>query len=328
MKKIVLFAVSLLLLGVQVAWAQRTVTGKVTSTDEPMGHPQVAVKVPGTSIGTVTNFDGEFSLSVPEGVSKLEFSCLGLTTKIVDITGSNMNVKMDASAIALTEVSITGYGVSRKAATTGAAAQVEGDVVKKSTESNVINGLQGNVAGLQISSSTGQPGAPTSARIRGTSSVNSGNAPLYVIDGVPVSNGGYGMYTYTDPLASLNPEDIENIAVLKDASATSIYGSRASNGVIVITTKKGNEGKTQFSLNAKVGMSTKPFVKHNFQKVNADDFRTYILDAKRNTITGGVLDPSTIRALGNEFQGYDVWSQGTTDWWDAVTRIGIIQDYS
>ena len=332
MKKLVLFAVSLLLLGVQVAWAQRTVTGKVTSSDEPMGHPQVAVKVPGTSIGTVTNFDGEFSLSVPEGVSKLEFSCLGLTTKLVDIS-SNMNVKMEASAIALTEVSITGYGVSRKAATTGAAAQVEGDVVKKSTESNVINGLQGNVAGLQISSSTGQPGAPTSARIRGTSSVNSGNAPLYVIDGVPVSNGGFGMYTYTDPLASLNPEDIENIAVLKDASATSIYGSRASNGVIVITTKKGNEGKTQFSLNAKVGMSTKPFVKHSFQKVNADDYRKYLADAKRNSRPAFeqiFSDDYFLREFNNDFKsaGYDLMTAETTDWWDEVTRIGIIQDYS
>lgn len=330
MKKLVLFAVSLLLVGVQVAWAQRTISGKVTSADEPMGHPQVAVKVPGTSTGTVTNFDGEFTLSVPDGVSKLEFSCLGLTTKIVDITGSFMTVKMDATAIALTEVSITGYGVSRKAATTGAAAQVEGDVVKKSTESNVINGLQGNVAGLQISASTGQPGAPTSARIRGTSSVNSGNAPLYVIDGVPVSNGGYGMYTYTDPLASLNPEDIENISVLKDASATSIYGSRASNGVIVITTKKGSEGKTQFTLNAKIGMSTTPFVKHDFQKVNADDYRTYLVDMRRNAISAAKdMSPEQILSgIRNDFRGYNILTQGTTDWWDAVTRIGIIQDYS
>lgn len=330
MKKLVLFAVSLLLVGVQVAWAQRTISGKVTSADEPMGHPQVAVKVPGTSTGTVTNFDGEFTLSVPDGVSKLEFSCLGLTTKIVDITGSFMTVKMDATAIALTEVSITGYGVSRKAATTGAAAQVEGDVVKKSTESNVINGLQGNVAGLQISASTGQPGAPTSARIRGTSSVNSGNAPLYVIDGVPVSNGGYGMYTYTDPLASLNPEDIENISVLKDASATSIYGSRASNGVIVITTKKGSEGKTQFTLNAKIGMSTTPFVKHDFQKVNADDYRTYLVDMRRNAITAAkdMTDEQVLSGIRNDFRGYNILTQGTTDWWDEVTRIGIIQDYS
>lgn len=335
MKKIVLFAVSLLLMGAQVAWGQRNISGKVTSADEPMGHPQVAVKVPGTSIGTVTNFDGEFTLSVPDGTKKLEFSCLGLTTKTVDITGGFMTVKMEATAIALTEVSITGYGVSRKAATTGAAAQVEGDVVKKSTESNVINGLQGNVAGLQISSSTGQPGSPTSARIRGVSSVNSGNAPLYVIDGVPVSNGGYGMYTYTDPLASLNPEDIENIAVLKDASATSIYGSRASNGVIVITTKKGNEGKTQFSLNAKVGMSTSPFVKHNFQKVNADDYRTYLVDAVR--AVKGNEDKTTeaiLKTLGNEhFKGfdsykYDLATIGTTDWWNEVTRTGVLQDYS
>lgn len=343
MRKIVLLAVSLLLLGVEVALAQRTISGKVTSSDEPQGHPQVAVKVPGSSVGTVTDFDGQFTLSVPNGVSKLEFSCLGLQTKTLDITGAFMTVKMEASAIALEEVSITGYGISRKAASTGASAQVEGDVVKKRTESNVINGLQGSVAGLQISSSTGQPGAPTTARIRGTSSVNSGNAPLYIIDGVPVSNGGYGMYTYTDPLASINPEDIESISVLKDASATSIYGSRASNGVIVITTKKGNEGKTQFMLNAKLGVSSSPFIKHNFQKVDGDDYKIYLIDAWKNSVPGGanmtdeqvlsaINDNSFLVKAGDKSDGHDYnltdKSVGYTDWWDAVTRLGIIQDYS
>lgn len=330
MRKIVLFALSLLLMGAQVAFAQRTISGKVTSADEPQGHPQVAVKVPGTSTGTVTNFDGEFTLSLPAGVKQLEFSCLGLQTKLVDVVGNFLTVKMEATAIALQEVSITGYGVSRKAATTGAAAQVDGEVVKKSTESNVINGLQGSVAGLQISSSTGQPGSPTTARVRGVSSVNSGNAPLYVVDGVPISSGGYGMYTYTDPLASINPEDIENIAVLKDASATSIYGSRASNGVIVITTKKGTEGKTQFMLNAKIGMSTAPFIKKNFKKVSADDYRTYLLDLKYGQ-TGeernAQNDKGFIKGFSNEL-GYDFNTKTNTDWWDEVTRTGIIQDYS
>ncbi|MEG1762560.1 MAG: TonB-dependent receptor plug domain-containing protein, partial [Bacteroidales bacterium] len=288
MRKLVLFAVSLLFIGTQVAFAQRTVSGKVTSSEDNLGIPGVAVQAKGTSIGTTTNIDGVFSFMAPAGATTLVFSSLGMKSQEVAIGSGVVNIVMKPDALSLEGVVVTGYGVRKKAAFTGSATQVGEDVVKQKTESNVINSLQGSVAGLQISAATGQPGAPTTARIRGLGSINSGNAPLYVIDGVPVSSGAMGLNTDdpgsgTDPLATINPDDIENISVLKDASATSIYGSRASNGVIVITTKKGTEGKTNLNFSAKFGISTPPIVKRSFQKVNYEDYKTFLTESVRNS---------------------------------------------
>lgn len=333
-----LFTVSLLFMGANLAWGQRTVTGKVTSADEPMGIPSVAVMVEGTTIGVTTDMNGMFTLkNVPTTAKNLKISAMGLKTKTLPISNAPMNIVMESSAIALQEVSITGYGVRKKVDNVGAASQVGEEVIKKQTESNIINSLQGSTAGLQISSSTGQPGSPTTARIRGNSSINSGNEPLYVIDGVPVSNGEYGMYTATDPLATINPEDIENIAILKDASATSIYGSRASNGVIVVTTKKGTEGKATFTLNGKIGFSTPPSIKHDFQKVNRDNYKNFLYDSYLNSLKDGyvptalyeaaVKDPSSV---WKKFEAVGVYFNRdiNTNWWDEVTRTGLIQDYS
>ena len=345
MKKLVLFTVSLFLMGAaNIALGQRTITGKVTSAEEPDGVPMVAVQVEGTTVGTSTDFNGVFTLNnVPASAKNLKFSAMGLKEKIVPITGGVMNVQMESSAIVMQEVQISssGYGVKKKVDNVGAAVSVGEDVIKRQTESNVINSLQGSVPGMQVSSASGQPGSSTSVRIRGTSSLSSGNAPLYVIDGVPVVTGAMGMSDYTDgsgtdPLSSLNSEDIESIALLKDASATSIYGSRASNGVIVITTKKGKEGKVSFGVNAKVGFATPPHVKRRFQKVDADDFKTFIfesiLNAKtgRNTILGDKANPNRIlnSPLVTGTYGIDFSKGYNTNWWDEVTRLGLIQDYS
>ena len=345
MKKLVLFTVSLFLMGAaNIALGQRTITGKVTSAEEPDGVPMVAVQVEGTTVGTSTDFNGVFTLNnVPASAKNLKFSAMGLKEKIVPITGGVMNVQMESSAIVMQEVQISssGYGVKKKVDNVGAAVSVGEDVIKRQTESNVINSLQGSVPGMQVSSASGQPGSSTSVRIRGTSSISSGNAPLYVIDGVPVVTGAMGMSDYTDgsgtdPLSSLNSEDIESIALLKDASATSIYGSRASNGVIVITTKKGKEGKVSFGVNAKVGFATPPHVKRRFQKVDADDFKTFIFESVLNAETNRdnrlfyMNNPEELLAgnlVLNNF-GIDFSKGYNTDWWDAVTRIGLIQDYS
>ncbi|MDE7357310.1 MAG: SusC/RagA family TonB-linked outer membrane protein, partial [Bacteroidales bacterium] len=345
MKKLVLFTMSLFLMGAaNIALGQRTITGKVTSAEEPDGVPMVAVQVEGTTVGTSTDFNGVFTLNnVPASAKNLKFSAMGMKEKIVPITGGVMNVQMESSAIVMQEVQISssGYGVKKKVDNVGAAVSVGEDVIKRQTESNVINSLQGSVPGMQVSTASGQPGSSTSVRIRGTSSLSSGNAPLYVIDGVPVVTGAMGMSDYTDgsgtdPLSSLNSEDIESIALLKDASATSIYGSRASNGVIVITTKKGKEGKVSFGVNAKVGFATPPHVKRRFQKVDADDFKTFIFESilnsksNRNTVLGDIADPSRIleSSLVTETYGIDFSKGYNTNWWDAVTRLGLIQDYS
>ena len=277
MKKLVLFVMSLFLLGAaNVALGQRTVTGKVTSAEDPMGVPMVAVQVEGTTIGTSTDLNGVYTLSnIPASAKNLKFSAMGMKDKVVPITGGVVNVVMESQAIALEEVQISGsgYGVRKKVDNVGSAVAVGEEVVKRQTESNVINSLQGSVPGMQVSTASGQPGSSTTVRIRGKSSLSSGNDPLYVIDGVPIVTGAMGMSDYsggdgTDPLAALNPEDIESIQLLKDASATSIYGSRASNGVIVVTTKKGQEGKVNFSLNAKIGVETPPMIKMSLIKIS------------------------------------------------------------
>lgn len=359
MKKLVLFVVSLFLMGAaNVALGQRTVTGKVTSAEEPMGIPMVAVQVEGTTIGTSTDLNGVYTLNnIPATAKNLKFSAMGMEDKIVPITSGVINVEMKSAAIALQEVQVsaTGYGVRKKVDNVGSAVQVGEEVITRQTESNVINSLQGSVPGMQVSTASGQPGSSTTVRIRGTSSLSSGNDPLYVIDGVPIITGAMGFSDYTDgqgtdPLASLNPEDIESIQLLKDASATSIYGSRASNGVIVITTKRGKEGKVSFGVNAKVGFATPPNVKKRFRKVNLEDFKTFLYEARLNTAANdrtyqrwleqpdfalqnytsygidflnnnGFRTPAQIEEFGPNTVYY-------TDWWDEVTRNGLIQDYS
>ena len=345
MKKLALFVVSLFLMGAaNMALGQRTVTGKVTSAEDPNGVPMVAVMVEGTTIGTSTDINGVYTLAnVPATAKNLKFSAMGMKEKIVPITGGVVNVVLESQAIALEAVQISGYGVKKKVDNVGAAVAVGEDVIKRQTESNVINSLQGSVPGMQVSSASGQPGSSTTVRIRGKSSLSSGNDPLYVIDGVPIITGAMGFSDYTDgqgtdPLASLNPEDIENIQLLKDASATSIYGSRASNGVIVITTKKGQEGKTSFNVNAKIGIATPPFVKKRFQKVNLADFKTFLWEAQLNVAPTRwereyyLNNPDAVWRLYNTpSRGINFMEGSTptyTNWWDEVTRNGIIQDYS
>lgn len=350
MKKLVLLVMSLFLLGAaNVALGQRTVTGKVTSAEDPMGVPMVAVQVEGTTIGTSTDLNGVYTLSnIPASAKNLKFSAMGMKDKIVPISGGVVNVVMESQAIALEEVQISGsgYGVRKKVDNVGSAVAVGEEVVKRQTESNVINSLQGSVPGMQVSTASGQPGSSTTVRIRGKSSLSSGNDPLYVIDGVPIVTGAMGMSDYsggdgTDPLATLNPEDIESIQLLKDASATSIYGSRASNGVIVVTTKKGQEGKVNFSLNAKIGVATPPMVKKRFQKVNLEDFKKFLYEMKYNS---AVNLNERFRFENDEevvWRWYKTRGYGTgmdftaetgnpanTNWWNEVTRNGIIQDYS
>ena len=364
MKKLVLFVVSLFLMGAaNMAFGQRTVTGKVTSADDPMGIPMVAVQIEGTTIGTSTDLNGVYTLNnIPATAKNLKFSAMGMKDKIVPISGGVINVVMETAAISLQEVQVSasGYGVRKKVDNVGSAVQVDEEVITRQTESNVINSLQGSVPGMQVSTASGQPGSATTVRIRGTSSLSSGNDPLYVIDGVPIITGAMGMTSYTngdgtDPLASLNPEDIESIQLLKDAAATSIYGSRASNGVIVVTTKRGKEGKVSFGVNAKVGVSTPPNVKKRFQKVNLEDFRTFLYESRINS---GAADDRTYQRwqenpnlayqyytpensnynidfmnnngfrTAEEIALYGPNSVYYTDWWDQVTRNGLIQDYS
>ncbi len=242
------------LLAAGVAFAQSQFTGKVVSQDD--GEPVIGatVRVAGTNVATVTDMDGRFSIALPSGVKELKVSYVGMLDQTVRAEGNNMVIRLAPNDNTIDEVVVTGYGVTRKAAFTGAAAVVSKDIVDKRNDANPIKSLEGTVPGLQLSTTSGQPGAPQTIFIRGRNSINSGTQPLYVIDGIPFNADPVGARmsegVTLSPLANLNSSDIESITVLKDATATSIYGSRAANGVVVITTKHGEKGKTRVNFTA------------------------------------------------------------------------------
>ena len=249
-----------LFLCIGVALAQTEISGTVVSADD--GEPVVgaSVLVVGTQMGTVTDIDGNFHLSVPEGKSQLRFQYVGLKTQIVPVK-NGMRVVMKADAGSLDEVIVTGYGNFKKSSFTGAAASIDPGKLADVPVTSVQDKLAGSIPGVTVTSSSGAPGSVGSIRVRGMGSINAGNNPLYVIDGTPVISGDLSaaQSSYnesgTSALATLNSNDIESITVIKDAAAASLYGSRAANGVIVITTKSGKKGKTHVDFRSDWGFS-------------------------------------------------------------------------
>ena len=234
----------------------KTVTGTVT---DDQSKPLVGATV-STSNGkssTQTNSEGKFTLSVPTGTKTLMISYVNFETTSVSINANGVadaNLKVRNNS--LDEVVVVGYGTQKKPEVTGAIARVGGAEIENKPFTSIDKGLQGGVAGLQSLSGSGQPGSSQSIRIRGIGSISAGANPLWVIDGVPVNTGDLSRLTTTsNALSTINPNDIESISVLKDAAAASIYGSRAANGVILVTTKKGRSGKTKFRFDAETGQS-------------------------------------------------------------------------
>jgi TonB-linked SusC/RagA family outer membrane protein len=232
------------------AWAQtRTVSGRVTSSEDGSPLPGVTVQVKGTNTGTQTDVDGKFSLSAPDN-GTLVFRFVGLKTLEIAIGGrSSIDVKMETDDKVLSEVVITGYGALEKREITGSIASVKGDVIQNLPMQSFDRALQGRAAGVLVQAANGVPGGAVSVRIRGVGSISAGNEPLYIVDGVVMNNASTTNFASSNPLAFLNPNDIESIEVLKDAAAASIYGAQAGNGVVLVTTKKGRVGKTEFTLN-------------------------------------------------------------------------------
>ncbi|MGK7391673.1 MAG: SusC/RagA family TonB-linked outer membrane protein [Candidatus Cyclobacteriaceae bacterium M2_1C_046] len=229
------------------AWAQeRTVSGTLTSVEDGQPLPGVSVVLKGTSIGTVTDIDGKYKISVPSDGGVIVYSFIGLTTKEVEVNNQSViDVQMEENVLALSEVVVTGYTTQRKKDITGAVSVVEPEELKAVAAASFTQQLEGRAAGVTVGTS-GAPGAGVNVRIRGISTFGN-NDPLVVVDGVQM-NSAY--------MNSINPNDIESIQILKDASAASIYGSRASNGVIIITTKKGHAGETKVSYDAYHGSQT------------------------------------------------------------------------
>jgi len=245
MKKLVLYVLVLLCSGLQVLVAQ-TVTGTVRSARDGQTIPGVTILVKGTTTGAITDADGNYSINVPSLEETLVFSFVGFSSIEVPLNGqTTVNVEMEPAIYDLEEVMVVAYGTTKKASFTGSAAVVESEEIKKLQTSNVAQNLEGVTTGIQVLG-TGQPGETPTIRIRGISSINGNSSPLIVVDGAPY--GGY--------LNGIDPNDVESISVLKDASATALYGARASGGVIMITTKKGEAGKTKVNFSTTYGVSS------------------------------------------------------------------------
>ena len=224
----------ILIAGMQLVSAQvKSISGTVTSAEDGTGIPGVSVVVKGTTIGTVTNIDGNYQLEVPADAKTMVFSFVGMKTAEVPISGTEVNAELEADFIGVDEVMVVAYGEATKETFTGSATEIKSDELEKRMVSNVSNALSGIAAGVQSASSSGQPGSSASIRIRGMGSMSASSAPLYVVDGVP----------YDGDISAISSQDIASITILKDAASNALYGARGANGVILITTKKGRTGK-------------------------------------------------------------------------------------
>ncbi|MBN2635741.1 MAG: SusC/RagA family TonB-linked outer membrane protein [Prolixibacteraceae bacterium] len=253
MKKIAIFLSILFFMGSMAVNAQtKLVTGTVTSAEDDQPIPGVSVSVKGTTLGAITNVDGEFELQIPTDAKTLLFSFIGMKNFEVEIgTQSNFNVKMETDVFGIDEVVVTALGIKRAEKTLGySATTVASDELVRDRNTNITSSLSGKVAGLQVQSSSSDPGSASSVTIRGFSSINGSNQPLYVVDGVPLQNSTLnldaldksGHAISTGGISNVAANDIESMTILKGAAATALYGSRAANGVIVITTKQGSKG--------------------------------------------------------------------------------------
>ena len=277
---------------------QQTISGIVTD-DQGVPLPGATVMVKGSSSGVTTNFDGQYSIEAQEG-DILQVSFVGFKIYEVEIGNqANFDVQLETDSASLDEVLVVGYGTQKKSDLTGSVSSVSDEEFNKGINTNPGNLLQGKVSGLNVTNASGEPGAGQDIIIRGVGTLRSGTSPLYVIDGFVLDNSSNGVPT--NPLNFINTEDIQSINVLKDASAAAIYGSRAANGVVVITTKKGKAGRTQMNFSASTAIST---MANKIDVFSADEFRQVVEQV------GGSLSDN----------GAD------TDWQDELTRTAITND--
>lgn len=273
MKKLIFIVLSVFL--VNAGMAQTQVTGTVTASEDGSPIPYAVVLLKGSrGVGTNTDADGRYSLSNIPSDGVLVFSYVGYKTQEIPVAGRTViNVEMATDALALDEVIVVAYGTSTRGTFTGAASVVKADAIRDVPTLSFENAMGGKVAGMQITTLSGQAGSSSAIRVRGIGSMNASNEPLYVVDGVPVISGNVtqmGIYTTNNVMSTINPNDIESITVLKDAAASSLYGSRAANGVIVITTKQGKQGKPVISFKSSVGL-TPSFATDNFETASPED---------------------------------------------------------
>lgn len=282
---------------------QATITGVVKSAPDNLGLPGVSIRLKGTAIATSTDANGNFSIKIPAKASILEFTSVGYQTKEVQVTKSvTLTISLSEDAATLNDVVVVGYGTTRKQDLTGSVAVVGVKDFQKGSITTPEQMLSGKVSGVAITSNSGQPGSGSTIRIRGGSSLNASNDPLFVIDGVPLENGGVS--GASNPLSFINPNDIETFTVLKDASAAAIYGARAANGVIIITTKKGLGDGLKVSFNSVNSISK---ITRQLDVLSADQIRS-------------IVNANGTAAQKAQLGGFN------TNWQDLIYQDGISSD--
>ena len=307
MKRKINFLLALLLFGVGLVSAQQNLSVSGVVTDAGDGSPLVGVSVliKGSSAGTITDINGKYSLNVAQG-STLVFSYIGMESQQAAVKSNVINVKLTSDSKMLDEVVAVGYGSSRKQDISGSVASVNRDEMMKKSPTNILDGLKGAAAGVMVTSQDGAPDANAAIRIRGVATINGSANPLYVVDGVQVgTNANF-----------LAPSDIESIEVLKDASATAIYGSSGANGVIMITTKHGKEGATHLTFSADYGVQT---LASTLAVGNVDQFAQNIRTGRAND--GGVPANAIFTTA------YD-GKRNNIDWQKEMTRVSLKQQYN
>lgn len=308
-----IFIILLSLLSIDAMAQQPKISGKVT---DEKGEPLIGVSilVKGTTTGVITDFNGSFSLELPSNAKTLVFSYIGYASQEIEIGAKQVfNVVLSESSQMLEEVVAIGYGVQRKSDLTGATNRLSEKDMNKSTATSPVEMMQGRIPGVNITQNNGEPGGGMSVRIRGSNSIRSGQEPLYVVDGVPLDNtnltptggsaAGYGSGGSKNPLGFINPEDIETIDILKDASSTAIYGARGANGVVLITTKKGKSGVGTITYDAYLGVSA---IRQRMDVLSAAQFRSYTR-----------ADNTKLLDLG-----------ASTDWQDQLFRTAFTQNHA
>ena len=333
-KRLTMF-LACLFLSMGMAIAQTKVTGTVISQDDNEPVIGASVLVVGTNVGTVTDTNGQFSLTVPAGKNTLRITYVGMEPIEVSAR-ANMRILLTSDQKALDEVIVVAYGTAKKTSFTGSAESVNAEDMELRPISSVTKALEGNVSGVQVSSASGQPGSSPNIRIRGFGSINASSSPLYVVDGIP----------YDGSISSINPSDIESMTVLKDASSGALYGARGANGVVMITTKKGKEGKVNVTWRSNIGWSNR--ATKRYSNVSQKDFVQLTYEALRNAawdkgaswtdaemVARADLGSTLGGELYNPFKNYtwdtiidpttgqvgtDAQAAWNEDWLDAVTR--------
>lgn len=304
----------LVLLSLSTHAQDRIVRGRVINAEDGMALPGVSVLVQGTANGTVTDANGNFQISVNGANPVLVFSFIGMLRQEVPVDSRDfLDISMTPDAQQLSEVVIIGYGSEERRLLTEAVGVIKADALKDLPIPSVEGVLQGQTAGVQVIQNSGTPGGAMSVRVRGTSSLSGSGQPLYIIDGIPVTNGDFGQIGYSgqgiSALSDLNPSEIESISVLKDAAAAAVYGARASNGIVLITTKRGKTGRSAINVNAYYGFQQ---AWRKLDMLNASEFMRY-----RNDLTGTAV-----------YSEEDIANNTIdTDWQDVIFRTAPIANY-